>query len=152
MSNARSCLPAVSDLRPVFAAVALTAAANVACADDVSPAATDRFIDPPLMTSEEVALVDRGAELYRHCSACHGGAAAGGAAPDLRYGSAAVHAVDTLARVVFGGGDQGHPSAIEFSEILGTNEIAAIRAYVLYQAHSNYEAELFLRRPADVSE
>ena len=152
MFDAWPCLLAASGLRSGLVFVALSVAAGVACADGVSPAPAERFLDPPLMTSEEAALIGRGAELYRHCSACHGGAAGGGAAPDLRYGSAAVHAVDTLVGVVFGGGDRGHPGAIEFSGILDANDIAAIRAYVLDQAHSNYEAELFARRPAGVSE
>jgi PQQ-dependent dehydrogenase (methanol/ethanol family) len=73
-----------------------------------------------------------GAVTYaRRCSMCHGvEAASGGLAPDLRYSQPAMF--DRYDQIVLGGAlsSRGMPS---FKQVLGENELAAIKAYVLTQ-------------------
>lgn len=84
---------------------------------------------PVTATSEQVAM---GNVLYnKFCLRCHGVAAVAGPVPDLRYSSAATHAM--LDSIVLGGAraQLGMPS---FKDLLDTTKLHLIQQYVLSQA------------------
>ncbi len=105
------------------------------------PPAPRPFLDPPALNGEEMAMVDKGAALYGHCFACHGKDAVSAITPDLRYNSAIVHDLDLLKEVVLNGMLEAELGMPSFGGTLTEDDVAAIRAYVLNQAHQNYEAE-----------
>jgi quinohemoprotein ethanol dehydrogenase len=78
------------------------------------------------------ALAARGANMFMHCGACHGGGAvAGGLAPDLRA-SAVPLSRETFAEVVRGGAlrPNGMPSFKWLSDV----DLDALRHYIRYRA------------------
>jgi len=93
-----------------------------------------RPLNPPALTASKEAL-EQGGALYRsYCTRCHGHATvAGGVVTDLRYsamlGSPEAHRAVVLDGVLMRNG------MISFSDFLKPDDVEAIRAYVIEQAH-----------------
>jgi len=79
------------------------------------------------------ATVHEGGILFGHfCIPCHGvGAVSGSSIPDLRYATAETHR--QIESIVLGGvrESRGMPS---FKDVLKTDQVQAIQAYILLQA------------------
>jgi PQQ-dependent dehydrogenase (methanol/ethanol family) len=96
-------------------------------------------VEPPPETAD-AATVQRGFDVFhRNCSVCHGFfAQSEGVVPDLRTVRSAIW--DSYDAIVLGGAlvDGGMAS---FKDALSKNDVAAIRAYVLSQAHALWDAK-----------
>ena len=98
-------------------------------------AKADPLPEPPEKINNS-ALVEQGSALFgEHCSYCHGvSAISGGTIPDLRHASAMTH--ENFYRIVGEGFFEslGMPS---FKDVLNKQEIEAVQAYVIEQAHKD---------------
>ena len=96
-------------------------------------------VEPPTETAD-AATVQRGFDVFhRNCSVCHGFfAQSEGVVPDLRTVRPAIW--DSYDAIVLGGAlaDGGMAS---FKDVLSKDDVAAIRAYVLSQAHALWDAK-----------
>jgi mono/diheme cytochrome c family protein len=96
-------------------------------------------VEPPPETAD-AATVQKGFDVFhRNCSVCHGFfAQSEGVVPDLRTVGPAIW--DSYDAIVLGGAlaDGGMAS---FKDALSKNDVAAIRAYVLSQAHALWDAK-----------
>jgi len=93
-----------------------------------------RPLNPPALTASKEAL-EQGGALYRsYCTRCHGHATvAGGVVTDLRY-SAMLGSPEAYRAVVLDGVLMRN-GMISFSDFLKPDDVEAIRAYVIEQAH-----------------
>ncbi|MFK7733809.1 MAG: PQQ-dependent dehydrogenase, methanol/ethanol family [Pseudomonadales bacterium] len=93
---------------------------------------------PPPMPAVDDELLQQGLELYhRYCNRCHGsGVVSDGSIPDLRYLDPVWH--DNFEEVVLNGMmiSAGMP---RFDQVLDSDGVRAIQAYVLDQAHQAYD-------------
>jgi quinohemoprotein ethanol dehydrogenase len=87
---------------------------------------------PALASAASPETISEGRVVYdTFCYACHGVAAVGGSLPDLRYSTADVHRQFDV--IVLGGARQalGMPA---FGDLLTSDEVKAVQAYVLSRA------------------
>ncbi len=103
------------------------------------PAPLPEIPEPPELTADDEQL-QLGFEQYaRHCTVCHGfRAIGGGLIPDLRYLTPETHAI--FDRIVGEGllEPAGMPS---FEGRLTPQEIEAIHAYIIFEAHREWERQ-----------
>jgi len=94
-----------------------------------------RPLNPPELTASK-ETIERGGTLYRnYCTSCHGHATvAGGVVPDLRY-SATLGSPEAYKVIVIDGA-LARNGMISFSHFLVPDDVEAIRAYVVQQAHN----------------
>jgi PQQ-dependent dehydrogenase (methanol/ethanol family) len=97
------------------------------------PAPVARAIDPPPLTATASVVAD-GSRLYAaNCGVCHGAAAiAVGIVPDLR--SSPYLSDDSYFDIVLNG-TLKERGMVSFAEMINREQAAAIRAYVISQAH-----------------
>jgi alcohol dehydrogenase (cytochrome c)/quinohemoprotein ethanol dehydrogenase len=103
--------------------------------------ATTPAMPAPPTTAEPADLVAEGSKHYaRYCGSCHGDAAySGGLVPDLRYSKALSD--DELWRAVLMDGALAAEGMAAFGPELGTERLAAVRAYLISRAQQSYAAE-----------
>ncbi len=103
---------------------------------DVQPLAAEGAppTEPPPLTAADRAMFDKGfTQYHRTCLVCHGFfAQSGGEVPDLRLSSSEIW--NQYDSIVLEGALQDAGMA-SFKDVLSKNDVAAIRAYVLQQAH-----------------
>jgi mono/diheme cytochrome c family protein len=94
-----------------------------------------RSLNPPELTAS-TETIELGGTLYRsYCTSCHGHAVvAGGVVPDLRY--SATHASSDAYKAIVLDGALARNGMISFSHFLNPDDVEAIRAYVIQQAHN----------------
>ena len=93
---------------------------------------------PPPETAKQ-AVIDKGFVLYsKNCLVCHGYfAESTGEVPDLRLVPTDIWSqYDAIVR----GGALSGGGMASFKDVLSQDDVAAIRAYVLHQAHIAWEA------------
>ena len=90
-------------------------------------------LNPPPLTATQ-AQIEQGFHLYgRYCAICHGGSgASGGITPDLQR--TPLLASDGFFDVVLGGALKGQ-GMVSFAPVMSHDDAAAIRAYLIKQAH-----------------
>jgi alcohol dehydrogenase (cytochrome c)/quinohemoprotein ethanol dehydrogenase len=99
------------------------------------PPRPDRVLAPPPATASDETVQRGGVPYGTYCARCHGfGAVNEGILPDLRY-SAHLATDESWASVVRDGALAANGMA-GFAAVLSTEEIGAIRAYVIAQAHA----------------
>jgi quinohemoprotein ethanol dehydrogenase len=95
--------------------------------------------EPPAMTAADTAMVQKGFGLYHNtCLVCHGFfAESGGEVPDLRLASNEIWG--EYDNIVLDGALQDGGMA-SFKDVLSKDDVAAIRAYVLSESHTAWNA------------
>jgi alcohol dehydrogenase (cytochrome c)/quinohemoprotein ethanol dehydrogenase len=107
------------------------------------PAAPDYprlVLDPPPSTGTAAQISLGGERFGRYCATCHGDAAfSGGINPDLRY-SATLGDAETFRTIVHDGAlkDNG---MVAFSPVMSTEEVEAIRHYLIRRANEDKALE-----------
>jgi len=98
-------------------------------------------IPEPLVVSDEI--IAKGAKAYANtCTLCHGDQAySSGLIPNLRY-SPYTNNADAFKSVVLGGAleSKGMPN---YTNVFDEDEIEAIRAYVIFEANSDRDADFY---------
>ncbi len=127
-----------SDLKPASANGRILAFSLNGAAALPSSKQVDVFdAKPPARLTADDAVLERGLQLYhRYCNRCHGsGVVSDGSIADLRYLNAAWH--DNFEEVVLNGMmvAAGMP---RFDQVLDSEGVFAIQAYVIDQAHQAY--------------
>jgi len=92
-------------------------------------------LNPPAMVAAK-ATADRGSAVYRdYCSSCHGhGAVSGGVVPDLRY-AATLGSPEAYKSIVLDGALERN-GMVSFSRFLRPDDVEAVRAFVIQEAHA----------------
>lgn len=105
---------------------------------EIDKTAAEPAEPPPLMSRDEHVLAE-GKALYAHyCMPCHGnGVIGGGDVPDLRRMPLAFH--ENFKAIVLGGMLQAN-GMVSFADVLDDSSADAVHAYILQQAHADYEA------------
>ncbi len=90
--------------------------------------------EPPAMTAEDTALIEKGSATYHNtCLVCHGFfAESGGEVPDLRLSQ--TETFGEYDNIVLEGALSANGMA-SFKDILTKDDVKAIRAYILSEAH-----------------
>jgi mono/diheme cytochrome c family protein len=97
------------------------------------------MVEPPAETAKAAEIAKGDAQFHRYCAVCHGFLAmSAGVLPDLRYS-----APETFGRYkeIVIDGERKDAGMASFAEYLKEEDVKAIHAYVLRQAHMAYAAE-----------
>lgn len=103
--------------------------------DAALPPAIDKplIIDPPPMTASAEVVTHGQGRYNRYCVFCHGdGGVSGGATPDLRAMTKETH---ELFQAIVIGGLHWEQGMVGFASELDTDDVEAIRAYLIERAH-----------------
>ena len=125
--------PVLGPVKPGYGRI-LTFALDTAASLDVPPFGHSEPPVPARPSDAPPEVIREGQALYDlHCFGCHGVMAVAGSLPDLRYATADVH--EQFAAIVRDGAREplGMPG---FGDLLTTDQVQAIQAYVLSRAEA----------------
>ena len=106
---------------------------------EATPLPAPVMAQPPAQTANAGTIAQGQAKFHRNCAVCHGFLAmSGGVLPDLRYSS--TETFDRYKEIVIDGERKDNGMA-SFADLLSEDDVKAIRAYVLEQAHIAYDAQ-----------